>query len=176
MLELIQAERSVCGRAVIPSAVVLQEHARLNSSLELTHRIASIADEKLANDIVILDMRDVVSYTDYFVICSGRNPRQTQTIAEELRERLKREGRARPRAPTATRAATGSCSTSSTSSCTCSLRRHAATTGSSRCGARSPARRTLADEHVFTLDEAEELLDGSIRELAGRMVEMAHVR
>jgi ribosome-associated protein len=41
---------------------------------------------------VILDMRDVVSYTDYFVICSGRNPRQTQTIAEELRERLKREG------------------------------------------------------------------------------------
>jgi len=41
---------------------------------------------------VILDMRDVVSYTDYFVICSGRNPRQTQTIAEELRDRLKREG------------------------------------------------------------------------------------
>jgi len=37
-------------------------------------------------------MRDVVSYTDYFVICSGRNPRQTQTIAQELRERLKREG------------------------------------------------------------------------------------
>ena len=37
-------------------------------------------------------MRDVVSYTDYFVICSGRNPRQTQTIAEELRERLKHEG------------------------------------------------------------------------------------
>lgn len=78
------------GRDTLP--VVLPEHVHLNSSLELTHRIASIADEKLANDIVILDMRDVVSYTDYFVICSGRNPRQTQTIAEELRERLKREG------------------------------------------------------------------------------------
>ncbi len=41
-------------------------------------------------------MRDVVSYTDYFVICSGRNPRQTQTIAEEIRERLKREDRVLP--------------------------------------------------------------------------------
>jgi ribosome-associated protein len=34
-------------------------------------------------------MRDVVSYTDYFVICTGRNPRQTQAISDELRERLK---------------------------------------------------------------------------------------
>ena len=30
-------------------------------------------------------MREVVTYTDWFVICSGRTPRQTQAIAEELR-------------------------------------------------------------------------------------------
>jgi ribosome-associated protein len=36
-------------------------------------------------------MRDVVTYTDYFVICSGRNPRQTQAIADDVRERLKRD-------------------------------------------------------------------------------------
>ena len=36
-------------------------------------------------------MRDVVSYTDYFVICSGRNARQTQAIAGEIREALKRD-------------------------------------------------------------------------------------
>lgn len=41
-------------------------------------------------------MRDVVTYTDYFVIASGRNPRQTQAIAEEMREALKRDG-VRPR-------------------------------------------------------------------------------
>ncbi len=41
-------------------------------------------------------MRDVVSYTDYFVICSGRNPRQTQTIAEDIRERLKKDDRVLP--------------------------------------------------------------------------------
>jgi ribosome-associated protein len=36
-------------------------------------------------------MRDVVTYTDYFVICSGRNPRQAKAIGEEIRERLKRD-------------------------------------------------------------------------------------
>ena len=46
----------------------------------------------MASEIVILDMREVVSYTDYFVICSGRNPRQTQAISDELQETLKRDG------------------------------------------------------------------------------------
>jgi ribosome-associated protein len=45
-----------------------------------------VAADKLATDIVILDMREVVTYTDWFVICSGRIPRQTQAIAEELRK------------------------------------------------------------------------------------------
>jgi ribosome-associated protein len=45
---------------------------------------------------VILDMRDVVSYTDYFVICTGRNPRQTQAISDEIHERLKGDGRRLP--------------------------------------------------------------------------------
>jgi ribosome-associated protein len=46
---------------------------------------------------VILDMRPVCSYTDYFVICTGGNPRQTKAIYEEVHERLKREERAIPR-------------------------------------------------------------------------------
>jgi ribosome-associated protein len=36
-------------------------------------------------------MRDVVTYTDHFVIASGRNPRQTQAIAEEVHQKLKEE-------------------------------------------------------------------------------------
>ena len=36
-------------------------------------------------------MRDVVSYTDHFVICSGRNPRQAQAIGDQIHETLKRE-------------------------------------------------------------------------------------
>jgi ribosome-associated protein len=36
-------------------------------------------------------MSDVVTYTDYFVICSGRTARQTQAVAAEIREALKRD-------------------------------------------------------------------------------------
>jgi ribosome-associated protein len=39
-------------------------------------------------------MTDVVSYTDQFVICTGRNPRQTQAISDAIRETLKRDDRA----------------------------------------------------------------------------------
>jgi ribosome-associated protein len=41
-------------------------------------------------------MRPVVSYTDYFVICSGQNPRQTKAIFDAVRDGLKREGRVLP--------------------------------------------------------------------------------
>jgi ribosome-associated protein len=46
---------------------------------------------------VILDMRPVCSYTDYFVIVTGQNPRQTRAIYDEVRERLKKDDRAIPR-------------------------------------------------------------------------------
>jgi ribosome-associated protein len=46
---------------------------------------------------VILDMRPVCSYTDYFVVCTGQNPRQTKAIYDEVRERLKQEHRLVPR-------------------------------------------------------------------------------
>jgi ribosome-associated protein len=50
----------------------------------------------LAKDIVILDMRPACSYTDYFVICTGQNPRQTKAIYDEVHERLKHESRVMP--------------------------------------------------------------------------------
>jgi len=41
-------------------------------------------------------MRPVCSYTDYFVICTGQNPRQVKAIYDEVRERLKRDDRVVP--------------------------------------------------------------------------------
>jgi ribosome-associated protein len=67
------------------------------TSLEQARRIAGLAQEKLARDVVILDMRPVCTYTDYFVICTGQNPRQTKAIFDEVRERLKKDDRAIPR-------------------------------------------------------------------------------
>jgi ribosome-associated protein len=51
-----------------------------------------LADSKKAADIVVLDMREVCSYTDYFVICSGRSIRQAQAISDEVRYGLKQDG------------------------------------------------------------------------------------
>lgn len=36
-------------------------------------------------------MRELVSYTDYLVVCTGRTPRQTKAIADELRLKMKNE-------------------------------------------------------------------------------------
>lgn len=61
------------------------------SPLEQARRIAALAQDKLARDVVILDMRPVCSYTDYFVVCTGGNPRQTVSIYDEVHERLKHD-------------------------------------------------------------------------------------
>ncbi|MHB1360977.1 MAG: ribosome silencing factor [Thermoleophilia bacterium] len=54
--------------------------------------IAEAAADKKAAGIVILNMKDVVSYTDYFLICSGRSERQTRAIADGIRSKLKEQG------------------------------------------------------------------------------------
>ncbi|HEV7902908.1 MAG TPA: ribosome silencing factor [Pyrinomonadaceae bacterium] len=50
------------------------------------------ASDKKALDLVVLDLRPVATFTDYFVIASGTNVRQVQAITDEITERLKREG------------------------------------------------------------------------------------
>ncbi|HLB03825.1 MAG TPA: ribosome silencing factor [Gaiellaceae bacterium] len=59
--------------------------------LAQARRIADLALSKLARDVLILDMRPVCSYTDYFVICTGQNPRQAKAVYDEVRERMKAE-------------------------------------------------------------------------------------
>ena len=66
--------------------------------LEHARRIAALAQEKLAEDVVILDMRPVCTFTDFFVICTGRNPRQTAAIWDEVHGRMKKEHDLLPRA------------------------------------------------------------------------------
>ena len=65
--------------------------------LEQARRIAAIAGDRLARDVVILDMRPVCTYTDYFVICTGANVRQTKAIWDEVYAKLRGENDLRPR-------------------------------------------------------------------------------
>jgi ribosome-associated protein len=61
------------------------------SSEALGRRIADIADSKKAEDIVALDMRGLVAYTDFLVICAARNERQARAIVDEVRVVVKAE-------------------------------------------------------------------------------------
>ena len=58
---------------------------------KLALRLAALADSKLAQDVVVLDMRKLVSYTDFLVICSARNERQLNAITDEVRVRIKQD-------------------------------------------------------------------------------------
>ena len=61
-------------------------------SEQLARKIAETALDKKAKDVVVLDMRGVVSYTDFFVICSGNTERQTQAIEDAIYQGLKHSG------------------------------------------------------------------------------------
>ncbi len=54
--------------------------------------IKSLLEEKKAQDIVVLDVRGICNFTDFFVICSGESLRQIKTISEHLEENLKKAG------------------------------------------------------------------------------------
>ncbi len=68
-----------------------QRHAL--TSLEQAHRVAALCEEKLATDVVILDMRTVCAYTDFFVLATGNNARQTKAIVDEVTGVVKREAK-----------------------------------------------------------------------------------
>jgi ribosome-associated protein len=62
---------------------------------ELDERIRmalSAASEKKAINSVVLDLREIASFTDYFMITSGTNERQVQAISDEIVETLKKAG------------------------------------------------------------------------------------
>lgn len=68
------------------------ERTRADSE-QLARRIAELADAKGAADVVALDVRPLVGYTDFLVICSARNERQAKAIHDDVYENLKVEGR-----------------------------------------------------------------------------------
>lgn len=59
------------------------------SSRELAIEAARAADEKKASEIRVMDMRETLGITDYFVVCSGNSERQVHRIQETVEERLR---------------------------------------------------------------------------------------
>jgi ribosome-associated protein len=63
----------------------------------LAEEIARFAGDAKAIDLVELDLRDVLGYTDYFVISSGNTDRQTKAIHDRIHQGLKNEHGLLPR-------------------------------------------------------------------------------
>ena len=60
---------------------------------ELAAAIAGYAADIKAEDVVELDLRGVLGYTDYFVICTGRSDRQVKAIHDRILEGMKKDHR-----------------------------------------------------------------------------------
>ena len=59
-------------------------------SLELANRITDIMVDKQGEDILVLDLQNVATFTDYFVLCSGTSRRQLNALQGAIREELKK--------------------------------------------------------------------------------------
>jgi ribosome-associated protein len=66
---------------------------KINETKRLVIEAIDACQDKKAEEISILELeKDSGAFTDYFLVCSGTNPRQIQAIADEVELRLKRDG------------------------------------------------------------------------------------
>jgi ribosome-associated protein len=77
-------------KARLPPAPAQQAGPAENAAAKaLAHRIAQLLLDKKADDVVILDVRGMTSYADYFVIASAETDRQVSAMAEHVQVQLK---------------------------------------------------------------------------------------
>ena len=90
----VRPARAVSKSSPRPS-VKTGTRARAKFPAAVTAAVNAALDKK-AEDIVVLDLRKAGGFTDFFVICTGGNPRQIAAIADGVRETLKRDLDERP--------------------------------------------------------------------------------
>ena len=61
------------------------------NSEQLSHLIAKLCLEKKAEQVILMDLREITSITDYFVICSGDSDLQVKAICDHIREQLEQQ-------------------------------------------------------------------------------------
>jgi|SRR4030042_1063942 ribosome-associated protein len=67
------------------------------NALELAHTIVGSLESKKGEDILLLDIKEIASFTDYFVVCTGTSDRMLDALAEaaleDVRKRHRKHGR-----------------------------------------------------------------------------------
>lgn len=69
-----------------------EQLAETPNEIPLWLKAVRAAESKKAIDVRVLDLREVTSFTDFFVICTGSNLRQIQAISDAVSEELSRLG------------------------------------------------------------------------------------
>ena len=64
---------------------------------EIRAAVVGYAEDRKASDVVALDLRGMIGYTDFFVICTGRSARQTKAIHDAIYHGMKTEHDLLPR-------------------------------------------------------------------------------
>ena len=88
--ELEAEEAATAAEPELPES--LRERGARLSALEIARKIVDAAENKKAADIILLDVTELTSMTDYFVICSGGSERQLGAIADGIADHLRDEG------------------------------------------------------------------------------------
>src|SRR5579884_2492533 len=94
----IASERTRCAPVTMADTSNARLALRFMKKNDVKRQVAeaiSACQEKKAEEISILELeKGSGAFTDYFVVCSGTNPRQIQAISDEVEERLKKSGMA----------------------------------------------------------------------------------
>lgn len=61
------------------------------NSEQLSQLIAELCLQKKAEQVILMDLREITSITDYFVICSGDSEHQVKAICDHIREQLEQQ-------------------------------------------------------------------------------------
>jgi len=70
----------------------LRTRTRALKAVDRARAAVQVASEKQASDILLLDLRDVCDFTDYFVICTAESPPQMEAIVEDIEKALGQAG------------------------------------------------------------------------------------
>jgi len=87
--------REMLHNSEMKEGALIQEQAV--QATEIARRAVTLAEDKQASNIVLLDLRRLNSVADYFVICTGGSERQLKAITEAIDEGLAREYDIQPR-------------------------------------------------------------------------------
>lgn len=87
---ILQTEIPAVMPPVPPVVALTEKTAEDQLIFEQVKTAVAAAEDKKALDIAVLGLAALTEFTDYFVICTGANQRQTQAIADEISLRLKK--------------------------------------------------------------------------------------